>query len=778
MTAAGGRYVGQSVLRREDRRMLAGRGRYVADVHLPGMLHAAFVRSEVARGRVVRLDVAAARALPGVVAVYTAADLNPAVGPMWATMYIGAPHPPMRPLAAGDVRFVGDSLAIVVAEDRYVAEDAAALVEVDIEPQPAVLDLAAAAAAVPGGELVHPELGTNVAGAVDAVDEGAWGAICAQAAHVVTRSIVQGRAANVPLEGRGMVASWDPWVPELQVWASTQNAHEVRAAAARMLGIGEHQVRVVANDVGGGFGMKIYVSPDEACILLATHRLARPVQWIEDRRENLLAAGHARADEATVSLALDAQGHMLGIRADHLEDVGAFPIGSISSSTGGVRRYLPGPYRIPHVSYRGRAVYTNTGGRIAYRGPWMFETVLRELVVDQAARTLGLDPLELRRRNVLVAADLPYATPTGAVLDAITPAETLEQAAEVLGHAAFRAEQVVARSQGRYLGVGMAMFVEPSGMGAGILGTDEAIVRVEPSGAVNVYMGTGSTGNSLETTIPQIVAEHLGCPIDDVAFHQGDTASAPWGHGSGGSRAAVVSGGAARAASIELNGRIRRIAADLLEAAPEDLDLVDGVVSVRGTPARAVTLADVAAAVYKRPETMPTDVPRGLEVALRYKPDQPYTFSNATHACTCEIDVGTGQVTLRTYVVSEDCGVLINPMVVDGQVSGGVVQGIGGALLERFAYDEQGTPLTTTFLDYLLPTAADVPDIRIAHLETPSRNPGGAKGMGEGGAIAAPAAVVNAIADALAPFGIEPARLPLSPSDVWELIHPSAGERP
>lgn len=761
------RFVGQPVLRREDPRMLTGHGRYVADVALPGMLQAAFVRSETARGTVVGLDVDAARRHPGVHAVYTAADLNRIAGPMWGTMYEGSPGPPLRPLADGDVRFVGDPLAIVVADDRYLAEDACSLVEVEIDPLPAVIDVEAALA---DEQVVHPELGTNVAAAVRDHDERAWDAVCTQAAHVVTRRFHQGRAGNVPMEPRGLVADWDPWTPELRVWSSTQNTHEVRAACARLLGIPEHHVRAMAGDVGGGFGMKIFLTPDEACVVLAAHVLGRPVQWLEDRRENLLAAGHARADRATISMAFDADGKVLAMRADHIEDVGAFPVGGTASSTSSIRRLLPGPYRVERVFYSGRAVYTNTCGRTAYRGPWVVETLLREQLLDHAARQIGLDPLELRRRNVLLPEDLPYTTAGGALLDNITPAETLDQVVDMIGYEEFRDEQRRARGEGRLLGIGLSLFVEPTGIGAGILGTDQATMRIEPSGVVNVFMGTGSTGNSLETTIPQIVAEHLGCTLDDVVFHQGDTASSPWGHGSGGSRAAVVSGGAARAASLELRQRVLRLAADLLEAAPEDLVLVDSAISVAGSPSRVIGIADVASAVYRRPETIPGDMPRSLEVAVRYGPPNPYTWSNAAHACICEVDPATGVVSLRRYAVSEDCGTIINPMVVDGQIAGGVAQGIGGALLEHFVYDEDGNPVTTTFLDYLLPTAAEVPPIECGHIQTPSVMPGGYKGMGEGGAIGSPAAVANAIGDALATFGAAPTSLPVGPSEVLDLL--------
>ena len=345
------RYIGQPVLRREDPRMLTGHGRYIADVALPGMRHAAFVRSEVAHGQVVHLDVEPARRHPGVHAVYTAADLNSVAGPMWGSLYEGAPGPPLRPLADRDVRFVGDPLAIVVADDRYVAEDACAMVEVDIDPRPAVLDIDDA---LESDHLVHPELGTNLAARVDTFDERGLREVCAAAATVVSRTFRQGRATNVPMEPRGLVVDWDPWVPELRVWSSTQNAHEVRAVCARLLRLPEHQVRACSGDVGGGFGMKIFLTPDEACVVLAAHRLQQPVQWIEDRRENLLAAGHARDDRATIDVALDDEGRLLGLRVDHLEDVGAFPVGGTASATGTVQRLLPGPYRVGQVFYSGR----------------------------------------------------------------------------------------------------------------------------------------------------------------------------------------------------------------------------------------------------------------------------------------------------------------------------------------------------------------------------------------------------------------------------------------
>lgn len=764
---AAARHVGQSVPRLEDRRMITGHGRYVDNVVLPNMLHAAFVRSSVARGRITRIDTDAARALPGVVAVFTGADLNAAAGPLHATMYAGAPMPPLRPLAHGDVRFVGEAVAIVVATSRPVAFDACDLVEVDVDPQPAVVRLTDA---LSDRELVHPELGTNVATRVDADDEAAWAALCAGAAHVVTRTFTQARATNVPMEPRGIIAAWDPWAPQLQVWSSTQNAHEVRAACSRVTGVPEHHVRVVSGDVGGGFGMKIFLTPEEGCVVLAAHRLGRAVKWIETRRENILAAGHAREETGTVSVALDNDGLVLGLRADVLEDVGAFPMGGSSSSIGSVRGGLPGPYRVPAVFFRGHSVYTNTCGRTAYRGPWMMETTLREQIFDHAARVAGIDPLELRRRNSLRLDEQPYTSATGSVLKNISPAVTLEQAAELIDYDGFRTLQAAARAEGRHLGIGVAAYTEPTGMGAGILGTEQATLRIEPSGGVSIFMGTGSTGNSLETTIAQVVADHLGCRLDDVMFHQGDTASSAWGHGSGGSRAAVQAGGAAAAASDQLRERLVRVAADMLEAAPEDLVTEGGIVSVVGTPGRSLTFAEVARKVYTQPQTLAPDQPQGLEVLVRYRPPEARTWSNATHACTVEVDVETGAVRLLRYVVSEDCGRIINPMVVDGQIAGGVVQGISGALFEHLVYDDDGTPLTSTLMDYLVPSAAEMPNIECGHVVTPSDVPGGYKGMGEGGAIASPAAVANAVADALSPFTDAVTTFPLSPNALFALL--------
>jgi carbon-monoxide dehydrogenase large subunit len=772
MTAGtAGRFVGQKVLRREDPRLLTGHGAYVDDVVVPGMVHAAFLRSDLARARIVSIDVEAARALEGVRAVLTAADLNPGLGSFQPTMFQSDPPPspcaPLRALADGDVRFVGDPIVLVVAESRYVAEDACELVEVELEPLEPIVD---PEMAVESSQLVHPELGSNVAMSVPTPPSPELDAAFAEAAHVVRERIVQHRHTNVPMETRGVVAAFTPSSGELEVWLSTQNPHEARQVCARVTGVPEHLVRVRGADVGGGFGMKYFVQRDELTVVAAAVKLGCAIKWIEDRRENLIAAMHARSDIATVEVAVDDEGRLLAARIDHLEECGAYPVGGHGGTGPFASMLFPGPYRLPQMGFRCTSVWTNTCGRGAYRGPWMFESVAREEMLDCVARVIGIDPLELRRRNVVRTDELPYTTAMGMELDHVTPAETLEQAAEILGYDEFRAEQRRAfEHQGRLLGVGIGLYVEPTSMASGSIGVETATVRVQPGGTVTVMLGTGSHGQGIETTMAQVVAEHLGVDLDDVVVVQGDTASAPFGAGTGGSRTAVVAGGAARAASLDVRAKAVQIAAHLLEAAPDDVELDEGRAFVRGTPARAVTLRDVAQVAYNHPATLPAEITPGLEATVSYQAP-PITWSNACHACTVEVDADTGIVTVLRYVVSEDCGVMINPMIVEGQIAGGVVQGIGGVLYEHVVYDEYGTPLTTTFLDYLVPAATEVPDIEYGHIETRSPTPGGHKGMGEGGAIGSPPAVFNAVADALALRGVKVTEQPLTPSRIVEAL--------
>lgn len=760
---AAGRFVGQSVARREDPRLLTGRGCFVDDVVVPGMVHACFVRSDLARAAIRSVDTTAAAALPGVYAVLVAADLDGVLaGSMQPTMYAdGAlgPCAPLRPLARGDVRYVGEPIAIVLAESRYVAEDACELIAVDYEPLTPVVDFERAA--LDTENLVNPEWGSNVAMTLAGPDDPGVEAALAEAAHVVTETFWQQRQTNVPMEARGIVCRYDPASDELSVWVSSQNPHEVRLVCARITGVPPHRVRVIQRDVGGGFGQKYFLQREEMAVALAARATGRTIKWVEDRRENLTSATHARTDRATVTVGVDAEGRIVAARLDHLEDVGALPVGGTGAMGVAVASLFTGPYRVPRFSWRTTAVFTNTCGRGAYRGPWMFETVAREQMMDAVARAIGMDPLEFRRRNVLRRDELPYTTPTGVVIADVSPAETLEQAAELIGYESFRAEQAAGRAEGRHLGIGLSLYIEPS-TGMGALGMESAIVRIDPGGVVHVAVGSGAHGQGIETTMAQVVADELGVDVDDVVVHQGDTAVAPFGGGTGGSRTAIVVGGAVRRAAAEARAKVAAIAAHMLEAAPEDIVIERGRAAVAGTPARSVSLAEVAAAAYLAPDRLPEGLAPGLEFAARHQAP-PVTYSNACHACVCEVDVATGAVRLLRYVVSEDCGVMINPAIVEGQIAGGVAQGIGGALFEEVVYDGSGNPLTATFLDYLVPTADDVPPITYGHVETPSPALGGHKGMGEGGAIGAPAAVFNAVADALAPLGVRLRRTPLSP---------------
>ena len=759
-----GRFVGQSVKRLEDRRLVAGSGQFVDDVRLPGMLHAAFLRSDLARARIRSLDTSAAAALPGVNAVLTAADVNHHVDSLRSS--VNPPDVAIVPshvLAPGDVRFVGDPVALVVAEDRYVAEDALELIDIDYVPLAPVVDYEQAASSP---HLVHPELGTNL-GASGSGPDPELVRLFGSAHLVVTETFHQQRQCNMPMETRGLVAHWQHHGGRLDLWASTQSPHELAFTAVRVLGIGEHQVRVHMGDVGGAFGQKVYSGRDEMAVLLAARHLRRPIKWIEDRRENLMASNSARVDRLTVTMAVDSGGRILGAEIDHLSDSGAYPLGGAPAKSALVVSMFPGPYRIPRLGWSAATVFTNTVGRGAYRGPWQMETVGREMMMDLVAQRLGMDPLDFRRRNVIEQAELPHTTATGRVYERISPAETLEQAAELIGYRSFRAEQAEARDRGRLLGLGLSLFVEPTSMGAGAFGAEGAVVRVEPDGSVTVSMGTGSHGQSLETTIAQVVADELGVDMERVTLRQGD--GTPYGFGTGGSRSAVIAGGAARAAASEVRSRIERIAAHLLEAAPEDIVVERGSAFVAGTPARRVSVAELAGAAYRRPQALPEGVPEGLEHTARYRAPE-VTHSNAAHACICEVDPDTGIVQILRYVVSEDCGNMVNPMIVAGQIAGGVVQGIGGALYERSRYDAEGNPLATTLLDYVMPTAAEVPILELGHVVTPSDTPGGHKGVGEGGAIGAPACVMNAVNDALAPLGIRLSRQPLTPDAIISAI--------
>lgn len=756
-----GRFVGQSVLRKEDPRLVSGHGTYVDDIVLPRMVHAAFLRSDVARANIVRIDTSAAETAPGVIAVYTGSDLQAKVaGTLQATMALAAPLPPLTPLAVDRVVMAGEAVALVVADSRYRAEDACELIEVDYDVLTPVIDLVAAADDTVN--LVHPERGSNVI-VTNGVEPPGLADAFANAAHVITETFEQFRQSQVPMEPHGIVATWDSYEGNLKIWASSQRIHEVRATASRATGVPEHRIHALQKDVGGGFGQKGAMRPEEVAVVMAAMDLERPVKWAEDRRENLVSGGHCRRDCVTVKMALDRDHRIIGVHLDHLEDAGANPTGG---SIGGlVAMMFPGPYRMGTLGWRTRYVLTNTGGRSAYRGPWNLETVAREQMMDRVARELGLDPVEFRRLNAITGADMPFKNASGMTYDNVDPVKCLDQALDMLGHDSFRAEQAAARAEGRRLGVGISLVVEPTALGAGsLIGTEAAHVKVNLGGKVTIALGTSSHGQSVQTTMAQIVADELGVHFDDVTVIEGDSESTPIGGGNGGSRAGVIGGAAAHKASAQLREKIVNIAADMLEAAPGDLEINGGRVSVKGTPTKGVTFSEIAILAHSQTMRLPKGMEAGLEALVRYSTPG-ITWATACHICVIEIDA-TGEMHVRRFIVSEDCGVMINPMIVDGQISGGVVQGIGAVLHEQFQYDEAGNPLTTTFMDYLIPTTTEIPILEIGHLETPAPGPGGYKGVGEGGAIGAVPAVRNAISDAL---GVD-ITTPVRPCDVLELI--------
>ena len=768
-----GRFVGQAVARKEDPRLLTGRGRYTDDVILPNMLHAHFLRSDLARATITHLDVSAAREAEGVVAVFTADDLNDKVAvSMLPSMFQGADDfmAPIFPLAKDDVRFVGDPIVLIVARNRYLAEDAAELVEIDFDPLPAVVDWFTAAAVMENK--VHENRMANVCMMMGVPMSDEAKAECEAAPHVIEASFVQHRYSAVPMECRAVVASYNPFDKFLDVHIASQNPHEVRCVLARVTGLPENNIRVRIGDVGGGFGLKSFLGREEQVVALAAFLTNSTIKWSEDRRENLIASAHARQELVKAKLYVDADHKILGVDIDHLDDSGAYPIGGGSAGPL-VGPLMTGPYKIDKLAWNSVQVWTNTCGSAAYRGPWMMETTAREQLIEHAARQLGIDPLEFRRINVLQDSDLPYDNPGGQHIENVSPSLAQEQAAEAIGYDEFRKEQATALAEGRYLGIGMAGYVEPQ-PNVMVYGNEPCHVRMHPDGRVDVYIGSGAHGQGLETTTAQLAAEHLGVHIDDVTVHQGDTESAPFGPGTGGSRSGPMIGAAVTEASIMLKEKVLAIAAHLLEAAPEDLEAAEGVVSVKGTPAKSITIKQVADTVYGGRAPLPHELDRTLEVMHRY--DAPPTmWSNACHATTVEVDPVTGMVKFLRYVVAEDCGRMINPNIVDGQVHGGVAQGIGGVLYEENVYDADGNPLASTFLDYLLPTAHEIPEIETIHIETPASTVGGYKGVGEGGAIAAPAAVFNAVADALAPLGVKLFDQPLSPDKIVAAVIAAKG---
>jgi aerobic carbon-monoxide dehydrogenase large subunit len=780
------RFTGASVARVEDRRFVTGAGRFLDDVALAGLVHAVFVRSSVPHARLRGVDAAAARRAPGVVAVITGTDLADLVDPIDYPVAPGFVGPASYPaLAVGTVRHLGDPIAVVLATSRPLAVDAAEHVEVDYEPLPAV----GTAEQALRGE--RPPIWEGAGSNVLWTDHRAFGdpdGAFHRADRVVSARLRQHRVTNAPLETRGLVASFDPGRRELTCWAATQNPQLVRITLARLLHVPAHSVRVVNGDIGGSFGQKAWVRHEDVAVAAATKALGRPVKWVEDRSENLATAGHARDEYADVEVAVTDDGRILGLRVSLVLDQGAYPIATNvrTGTTAIIRTLLPSAYRIEHLDFSATIVASNKGPYTTYRGPWAAETWIRERTLDLVAHELGMDPVALRRRNLWTDDELPRQMVTGPTLSRLTVSASLDRLAGHPTYAGFRRRQAAARAEGRCLGIGVSAFLEPApgppdflpSVGAFVAPSEPARARVELDGSVSVAVVQTPSGQGHETTIAQVAADELGVPPHQIRIVHGDTdAVPPELFGTAGSRSAQKTTGAVRGACRDLAGKVRRVAAHLLEASEGDIELDAGRVFVRGSPARGVTFGQVAMVAWNLPSTLPPGVGKGLECLFDYT-NVDSGWSQAVHCCVVEVDPETGVVTIPEYLVFEDCGDLINPVIVDGQIRGGVAQGISTVLYERVHYDDDANLRTTTFLDYLVPSACEIPSVEIHHVETTEPSAVNTRGVGEGGAIAAPAAVSNAVEDALLPFGARVTDLFLPPEVVLGLLRSEATARP
>lgn len=777
-------WVGARLPRVEDPPLLRGAGSYTDDLHLPGTMHAALVRSPYAAAGIRHIDASLALDVPGVVAVLTAADLD-VVGGLRAVLDRPFFVPTEMPLLALDVvRHAGEPVAVVLADSPYAAEDGAEAVTVDYEPRRPVASIGAALA--DDAPLVHADAARNLLIDLQFRDDPDLDAVLAGAALVVDADFESARVSAAPLETRACLASWDPADDRLTLRTSTQMPHLVRSTVADLLGLPEHRVRVVAPDVGGGFGQKCVVAREEVLVAALARQLRRSVKWVEDRQENLTAAFSGHEQRYRVRAGFDAAGRLLGLEAEVDCDVGAYSCYPMSCGVEPLMAAgeLPGCYRLDHYRIRARAVTTNKPAMAPYRGVSRPQQVLvLERLMDKAARRLGLDPGEVRRRNLVPAGEFPYTSTTGVVLDEGSYLAALDRCLEELDWGSWRERQAQARHDGRLVGLGLSCFGERTGYGTSVFaargmhvtpGFENAEIRMDPTGGVVVALGTSDHGQGHGTTLAQVVADQLGVDVGDVRVVEGDTDRTPYGWGTFASRTAVIGGGAARRAAGTLAAKLRRIAGHVLEVDADDLELVAGTARVKGSPDASVAVHELARIAHHAAHRLPPGEDPGLAAAAGFDP--PGTFSNATHGAVVEVDPDTGAVRILRYVVVEDCGVMLNPMVVDGQVLGGVAQGIGAALYERLVFDDAGQCQTGSFIDYLVPTAAEIPRVEIVHLETPcATSETGAKGLGEGGTIGAPAAIANAVSDALAHLGVECDRLPILPDDLLAALHAGIG---
>ena len=757
------RILGTSPLRVEDERLLRGQGRFLDDIEMPRALHLVFLRSPHAHAEIASLSAEAARAMPGIAAIWTGADFASRATTLRMAPPIEGLHPVDTPPFPTDrVRFVGDPVAAIVAETREAALDAAEAIEVAYRPLPACASIDAARAA--DAPRVDPALASNRI-ARQEFSAGEVDAAFASAHRVVEARFAQHRQTHMPLEPRGCIASWDQGRRHLTFQAGAQAPHPLRSALAARLRLSEAQVTVVSEDVGGGFGQKIALLREElACAALAI-ALGRPVRWREERGENLIAALQAREEAASLRAAVAADGRILALDARFEADFGAYCFFPANYMIAVVAMILPGPYRVKAYRYALDAWLTHKCPAGPMRAPMASASWFMDGLMDRVAAELGLDPLVVRRINTIGPSEQPWTTATGETLVDVTPRETLEAAAAAIGHDGFRDRQRAARTRGELLGLGYCAVIESTTYGsafyrkAGIPGSghETATIRIEPSGAVLASCGLGGSGQGYETTLAQCVAEGLGCRLSDVAIRIGNSDIAPYGMGSRGSRGAAAGGGALLRAARRLRGKILAIAAARLGLnAPDALDLVDGRVVRDMAGARidaGLSLAEIARAAHLDPLSLPEGMEPGLHLTLAYDPPA-MTYANATHACVVSIDPETGAMKIERYVVAHDCGTAINPAIVDGQVHGAVAMGLSGAMGEHCVYDAEGQPRAGSLMDYALARASDLPPIETIACDHPNRfTEAGIKGMSEGGVMGAIGALANAVNDALAPTG-------------------------
>ena len=793
------RWFGARVQRIEDPRLLRGKGTYVDDIDLPEMLHAGFLRSTHARARILNIDTSAARVLPGVHLVLTASDLGEVLEPSPLLVPHHALTQPRTqlPLALNEVHYVGEAVAMVVADSRYIAEDALDLIDVEYDPLPVVHSLEVASAK--DAPLVHADVPDNIAAHLVQV-VGDPDTVFASAPHVERETLLMDRGAAMPMECRGVLARWDEYEGMLTCWISTQGPIPIRNGLAAIFHLPEHKVRVIAPDVGGGFGTKIMMFyPEEILTPFAAIRLGRPVKWIEDRREHFISANQERSQFHEVEYAFDDQGILLAVRDKFLHDTGAYtPYGIIVPIITACT--LPGPYRLKDYYSEFTVLYTNKVPVSPYRGAGRPHAVfVMERIMDRIAKELNMDRAEVRSRNFISPDEFPWDV--GLVYQDGGPTKYdsgnyqagLDKLKALLDYDNFPAMQAEARKQGRYLGIGIGCYVEGTGIGP----YEGARVRVESDGRVFAATGVTTQGQAHFTTFAQIVADQLGVNPRDVLVTTGDTQAFNWGVGTYASRAATIAGSAMHLAAVKVREKAKRVAADLFEASPDDIELANGKVFVKDAPHRALTLGQVAisanplryaygenarklmsmnlAGPRPGPALLPERGGPGLEATEFYSPPHG-SFASGVHGAIIQVDPKTGMVTFVKYAAVHDCGRVINPIVVEGQVHGGVAQGIGGAFFERLVYDEEGQLINASFMDYLLPTAAEIPPIIVDHVETPSPlNPLGVKGAGEAGVIPVPALFASAIDDALTPFGVRVREMPLHPCRLYELLKESKG---